>query len=150
MVIFGSLFPSREYSISDAEDALLIRLEEGQCLYDSSSKIPFIKGEGKRWGLSAPKPLTRAVTALDPYLWMIADDERKRKRSLRYCASGPAAESGQPGCFASGESRGIIPRGKRAFPLGFSRLSWARSPLSFVTPASQAKVVYSSQPTDFA
>ncbi|MBR3019245.1 MAG: hypothetical protein IKH57_19555 [Clostridia bacterium] len=30
-------------------------------------------------------------------------------------ASGPAAESGQPGCDASGESRGIIPREKLAF-----------------------------------
>jgi hypothetical protein len=42
-------------------------------------------------------------------------------------ASGPAAASGQPGCKASGESQGIIPRKKRAFSLGFSRLSWARS-----------------------
>ena len=50
-------------------------------LYCSPSfKIQFIKseareGEGKRWGLSAPKPLTRAITALDPYLRMMADEE---------------------------------------------------------------------------
>ena len=90
--------------------------------YCSSSKIQFIKGEGKRWGLSAPKPLTRAVTALDPYLRMMADGEGKRKRSLRHCASGPAAESGQPGCKASGESQ-EKPGGENLFsPPGFFRL----------------------------
>ncbi|MBR4359655.1 MAG: hypothetical protein IKP32_03470, partial [Clostridia bacterium] len=45
----------------------------------------------------------------------------KEKQKGRYnggdhrIASGPAAESGQPGCKASGESRGIIPREKLAF-----------------------------------
>ena len=51
-------------------------------------------------------------------------------------ASGPAAESRQPGCLASGESQGIIPRKKQAFSLGFSRLSWARSLHAFVNPSA--------------
>ena len=46
-------------------------------------------------------------------------------------ASGPAAESGHPGCDASGESRGTIPREKLAFPLGFPRLSLGQKLSSF-------------------
>ena len=44
--------------------------------------------------------------------------------------------SRQPGCKASGESQGIIRRGKFTFPLGFSWLSWARSPQTFRHPSA--------------
>ena len=58
----------------------------------------------------------------------------KNSLAWRLCASGPAAESGHPGCFASGESREIIPWGKLAFPLGFFRLSKGQKPSNFRKP----------------
>ena len=50
-------------------------------------------------------------------------------------ASGLAAESGQPGCKASGESRGIIHREKLAFPWDFPGFLWARSSQAFRNPS---------------
>ena len=99
-----------------------------------------------RWGDVrgfAPRP-TRGMMPLDPALAEVVDAVVKRfpaadwkeRPSLTRCASGPAAESGQPGCKASGESQGIIPRKKRAFSLGFSRLSWARSLHTIVKPSA--------------
>ena len=44
---------------------------------------------------------------------------------------------------------GNNPQGKRAFPSDFSRLSWARNPHAFVTPARQADFVDSSQRRNF-
>ena len=87
---------------------------------------------------------TRGMMPLDPALAEVVDAVVKRfpaadwkeRPSLTRCASGPAAESGQPGCKASGESQGIIPRKKRAFSLGFSRLSWARSLHTIVKPSA--------------
>ena len=72
----------------------------------------------------------------------------KDSKTWRSSASGPAAFGGQPGCEASGESQGIIPRKKRAFSLGFSRLSWARSRQAFVNPsaAGGACSMYSCKP----
>ena len=65
---------------------------------------------------------------------------KKRSNMLPF-ASGPAAESRQPGCCASGGSRRIIPRKEQAFSWGFSRLSMGQKLLSFVFPARQAEVV---------
>ena len=42
-----------------------------------------------------------------------------KRQTCRRCASGPAAESRQPGCFASGESRRRIRGGKFTFPSDF-------------------------------
>ena len=39
--------------------------------------------------------------------------------------------SRQPGCFASGESQGIIRRGKFTFPLGFSQAFLGQKPSNF-------------------
>ena len=36
-----------------------------------------------------------------------------------------------PGCKASGESQGMIRRGKFTFPLGFSRAFWGQKPSNF-------------------
>ncbi len=45
--------------------------------------------------------------------------------------------SRQPGCFASGESQGIIRGGKVNFsPSDFPGLSWARSPQTFRNPSA--------------
>ena len=41
-----------------------------------------------------------------------------KRQTCRRCASGPAAESRQPGCKASGESQRIIPGRKASFPPG--------------------------------
>ena len=45
---------------------------------------------------------------------------------------------------------GNNPQGKLAFPSDFPRLSWARNPHAFVTPARQANVVGSFQRRNFA
>ena len=42
--------------------------------------------------------------------------------------------SRQPGCFASGESQGIIRRGKFTFPLGCSRAFLGQKPSNFPSP----------------
>ena len=62
-------------------------------------------------------------------------------QTCRGYASGPAAESRLTGCFASGESRGIMPRGKRAFPWAFSRLSMGQKPSIVRISRQQAEVV---------
>ena len=49
-------------------------------------------------------------------------------------ASGPASFGRQPGCFASGESPGIIRRGKFTFPLGCSRAFLVQKPTNFPSP----------------
>ena len=54
--------------------------------------------------------------------------------------------SRQPGCFASGESQGIIRRGKFTFPLGCSRAFLGQKPSTFSSPpARQAELVCFSQ-----
>ena len=56
-----------------------------------------------------------------------------KRQTCRHCASGPAAESRQPGCFASGESRGRIRRESSLSLSDFPGLSWARSPQTIVS-----------------
>jgi hypothetical protein len=55
-------------------------------------------------------------------------------------ASGPAAESRQPGCKASGESQRRIPGEKLAFLLGFSWLSMGQKPSNFCFSEQQTEV----------
>jgi len=40
-------------------------------------------------------------------------------------------KAAKPGCFASGESQGIIRRGKFTFPLGFSQAFLGQKPSNF-------------------
>ena len=68
-----------------------------------------------------------------------------------YCASGPAAESRQPGCFASGESRENPGEESLLSSWGlFPGFLWARSPQTFITPTQQAKLVRYIQSSNFA
>ena len=62
------------------------------------------------------------------------------KMSCRRCASGPAAESRQPGCKASGESRGRIRRESSLSLSDFPRLSMGQKPTNDRLPKQMADV----------
>ena len=63
-----------------------------------------------------------------------------KRQTCRRCASGPAAESRQPGCKASGESRGRIRRESSLSLSDFPRLSEGQKPTNFRLPKQMADV----------
>ena len=65
--------------------------------------------------------------------------EERGSQAWCHCASGPAAKPPSRMLRIRGKP-GNNPQGKVNFPLGFSRLSWARSPQTFVNPESTGDV----------
>ena len=63
-----------------------------------------------------------------------------KRQACRRCASGPAAESRHPGCFASGESLGKSERESELSPSDFPRLSEGQKPTNFRPPKQMADV----------
>ena len=76
------------------------------------------------WSLADQIKSVPADTGKNAEVWLGAVVLLARRRSR------------QPGCFASGESQGIIRRGKFFSPSDFPGLSWARSPLTFRNPGA--------------
>ena len=62
------------------------------------------------------------------------------RQTCRRCASGPAAESRQPGCKASGESQGIIRRESSLSLSDFPGLSMGQKPTNDRLPKQMADV----------
>ena len=82
--------------------------------------------------------LVPADTEKNAEVWLGADVLLARRRSR------------QPGCFASGESRGIIRRGKFTFPSDVPGLSWARSPQTFRHPSAAGGACFLSPASSIA
>ena len=71
-----------------------------------------------------------------------ADAGRDAKVWLRAVVLLARRQSRQPGCFASGESQGIIRRGKSIFPLGCSRAFLGQKPSNFPSPQRGRRSLY--------
>ena len=91
-----------------------------------------------------PYPRTRGLRPLDPFSGYCLTEgiklvstvaERNAEDELGAVVLLARRRSRQPGCKASGEIQGIIPREKFTFSLGFSRLSWARNLQTFRSPS---------------
>ena len=87
-----------------------------------------------------PNPRTRGLRPLDPFSGYCLTEgielvstvaERNAEDELGAVVLLARRRSRQPGCFASGESQGIIRRGKFTFPLGFSQAFLGQKPSNF-------------------
>ena len=88
-------------------------------------------------GDDPPGPTIADVTWYSVFSWFPLLHRRTDKAGIdRAVLLARRLKAAKPGCLASGESQGIIRRGKFTFPLGFSRLSWARSPHTFRNPSA--------------